>query len=64
MVLHNYITHQRARTAQARRIQARYRRKAALARRLSDPDTVMAVVGMGFVGGVCLACLIGFLMPI
>ena len=48
----------------ARHVQARYRRQAHFWVALSDPETVLTVMGMGFVGGVCLACLIGFLMPI
>ena len=47
-----------------RHVQARYRRQARLWAALSDPETVLTVMGMGFVGGVCLAGLIGFLMPI
>ena len=31
---------------------------------LGDPETVLTVAGFAFVGGVCLACMIGFLMPI
>ena len=47
-----------------RDVQARYRRQARFWAALSDPETVLTVVGMGFVAGICLACLIGFLMPI
>ena len=47
-----------------RSVQARYRRQARLWVALSDPETMTGILGMGFVGGVCLACLIGFLMPI
>ena len=47
-----------------RSVQARYRRQVRFWAALSDPETVLTVVGMGFVAGVCLACLIGFLMPI
>ena len=47
-----------------RDVQAHYRRQTRLWAALSDPETVLTVVGMGFVGGVCLACLIGFLMPV
>ena len=47
-----------------RSVQARYRRQARFWAALSDPETVLTVMGMGFVAGVCLACLIGFLMPI
>ena len=31
---------------------------------LGDPETVLTVAGFAFVAGVCLACMIGFLMPI
>ena len=52
------------RRASRRDVQARYQRQARFWAALSDPETVLTVMGMGFVGGVCLACLIGFLMPI
>ena len=47
-----------------RDVQARYRRQTRLRVAQRGPETGLTVVGMGFVGGVCLACLIGFLMPI
>lgn len=47
-----------------RHVQARYRRQARFWAALSDPETVMGILGMAFVAGVSLACLIGFLMPI
>ena len=64
MILHNYMKRQHERVTQTRQIQARYRRQARLRARLDDPETVLSVLGMGFVGGVCLACMIGFLMPV
>jgi hypothetical protein len=64
MILHNYMTRQHARTAQTRAAQARYRRQARFWARLEDPETVLGILGFAFVGGVSLACLIGFLMPI
>ena len=64
MILHTYIERQRKRTALAKQVQARYRRKTVLARQMNDPDTVICIIGFAFVGGVCLACLIGFLMPV
>ena len=47
-----------------RHVQANYRRQTRLWARLDDPETVLSVLGFAFVGGVCLAGLIGFLMPI
>ena len=47
-----------------RHVQARYRRQARLWVALSDPETMMDILGFAFVAGVCLAGLIGFLMPI
>ena len=47
-----------------RHVQARYRRQARLWAWLDDPDTVFCIVGFAFVAGVCLAGLIGFLMPV
>ena len=47
-----------------RDVQARYRRQTRLWAALSDPETVIGILGFAFVAGVCLACLIGFLMPI
>ena len=47
-----------------RSVQARYRRQARLWARLEDPETVFCILGFAFVAGVCLVCLIGFLMPI
>ena len=47
-----------------RHVQARYRRQTRLWARLEDPETVFGILGFAFVAGVCLAGLIGFLMPI
>ena len=47
-----------------RSVQARYRRQARFWATLSDPETMMDILGFAFVAGVCLAGLIGFLMPI
>ena len=47
-----------------RSVQARYRRQARFWATLEDPDVLFGVLGFAFVAGVCLACLIGFLMPI
>ena len=47
-----------------RDVQARYRRQARFWAALGDPETVLTVAGFAFVAGVCLAGLIGFLMPI
>ena len=47
-----------------RHVQARYRRQARFWAWLEDPDTVFCIVGFAFVAGVCLAGLIGFLMPV
>ena len=52
------------RRASRRFIQARYRRQARFWVSLEDPDVLFGIVGFAFVGGVCLAGLIGFLMPI
>ena len=48
----------------ARHVQARYRRQDRVWAALEDPETVFGILGFAFVGGVCLACLIGFLMPV
>ena len=64
MILHNYMKRQHERVTQTRQIQARYRRQARFWAALSDPETVLSVLGFAFVGGVCLTGLIGFLMPI
>ena len=50
--------------ASRRSIQARYRRQARFWAALEDPETVMGILGFAFVGGVCMAGLIGFLMPV
>ena len=47
-----------------RHVQAHYRRQTRLWVALGDPESVLTVAGFSFVGGVSLACLIGFLMPI
>lgn len=47
-----------------RSAQARYRRQARFWAALEDPDVVFCIIGFAFVGGVCIAGLIGFLMPI
>ena len=52
------------RRATQRQTQARYRRQARFWAALEDPDVLFGIVGFAFVGGVCLAGLIGFLMPI
>ena len=52
------------RRASRRDVQARYRRQARFWAALSDPETVIGILGFSFVAGVCLAGLIGFLMPI
>ena len=55
----------RNRCRDARRsVQARYRRQARLWAWLDDPDVLFGIVGFAFVAGVCLACAIGFLMPV
>lgn len=64
MILHNYMARQHERTNRARKVQARYRRQARFCAALEDPDTVFCIVGFAFVAGVCLAGLIGFLMPV
>jgi hypothetical protein len=64
MILHNYMARQHERTNRARKIQARYRRQARFWARLEDPETVLGILGFAFVAGVCMACLVGFLMPI
>ena len=64
MILHNYMKRQHERVTQTRQIQARYRRQARFWAALSDPETVIGILGFAFVAGVCLAGLIGFLMPI
>lgn len=63
MILHDYMARQHERTANARKVQARYRRQARFWARLEDPDTVIGILGFAFVAGVCLAGLVGFLMP-
>ena len=57
--------YRRNRCRDARRhVQARYRRQARLWAWLEDPETILGILGFAFVAGVCLAGLIGFLMPI
>ena len=62
--LRNYMVSQRTKTAQTRSIQASYRRQARFWAALEDPDVLFGIIGFAFVGGVCIAGLIGFLMPI
>ena len=56
-------TQNRRRDAQCS-VQARYRRQARFWAWLEDPETILGILGFAFVSGVCLAGLIGFLMPI